>query len=301
MPPEECRCLEVPGPPGSGLYCFQDQIDRDTFCDYDREAARAACEEHLTTHPECQICECTAWVDAECVGDGLRRQVRTCTPAGCAAEERTIPDPTCAAPPPTYSLTLTVDKSSGLPGDIFNFEGYLTSDGVGVEGAIIEVYLQGETTPFARSVTDVNGRYTATWIAIEQGTFYFQSYYPTEGILSNQEVIVIEAQIYAALTITSTAGGITNPAVGTHTYLIGDVVTVLATSEPSFHFHHWELDGVDMGSQNPIEITMDRDYTLHAVFSTEPPGPPLSKKLLLGLVAGGVIGGLLIFLARGLK
>jgi len=41
-------------------------------------------------------CECTPWVDGECVDESHRRQVRTCTPAGCDSEERIIHDASCA-------------------------------------------------------------------------------------------------------------------------------------------------------------------------------------------------------------
>jgi len=34
----------------------------------------------------------------------------------------------------------------------------------------------------------------------------------------------------------------------------------------SYVFDHWELDGVDIGSSNPVDITMDKNHTLVAVF-----------------------------------
>lgn len=45
-------------------------------------------------------CECTAWIDAECISETQRRQTRTCTPSGCDEEERVISDASCGVTPP---------------------------------------------------------------------------------------------------------------------------------------------------------------------------------------------------------
>ena len=68
------------------------------------------------------------------------------------------------------------------------------------------------------------------------------------------------------LEISSTIGGTTDPAPGTYTYPVGTEATVVATPEEDYHFDCWELDGENVGSQNPIAITMDANHTLHAVF-----------------------------------
>ena len=34
----------------------------------------------------------------------------------------------------------------------------------------------------------------------------------------------------------------------------------------SYIFDHWELDGVDIGSSNPVNIVMNSNHTLVAVF-----------------------------------
>ena len=43
-------------------------------------------------------CECSDWLNAECINETQRRQVRTCTPAGCEIEEQIIYDGSCATP-----------------------------------------------------------------------------------------------------------------------------------------------------------------------------------------------------------
>ncbi len=67
------------------------------------------------------------------------------------------------------------------------------------------------------------------------------------------------------LTITATAGGTTDPALGTHIYASGSSVIVTATSDINYKFIHWEIDGSNI-TDNPITVLMDKNYTLHAVF-----------------------------------
>ena len=68
------------------------------------------------------------------------------------------------------------------------------------------------------------------------------------------------------LTITTTAGGTTNPAPGEYQHPYGTVVDVLATPDVCYVFDYWELDSINVGSANPISVTMDQNHTLHAVF-----------------------------------
>ncbi|MEM3459544.1 MAG: cohesin domain-containing protein [Candidatus Bathyarchaeia archaeon] len=72
------------------------------------------------------------------------------------------------------------------------------------------------------------------------------------------------------LTITTTTGGTTTPPPGTYTYTEGTVVPVTAIADSGSTFDHWELDGSDAGSDNPINVTMDNNHTLHAIFRAPP-------------------------------
>jgi hypothetical protein len=74
------------------------------------------------------------------------------------------------------------------------------------------------------------------------------------------------------LTITTTAGGTTNPSPGTSTHTAGTLVPVTATPNSGYIFDHWELDGVNVGSVNPYTVTMNKDHTLKAVFASAPVG-----------------------------
>ena len=75
-----------------------------------------------------------------------------------------------------------------------------------------------------------------------------------------------------ALTITSTTGGTTDPS-GTNYYQAGTVVSVTAYPDTAnyYVFDYWVLDGNNIGSANPVSITMDTNHNLRAVFIYSPP------------------------------
>jgi len=90
-----------------------------------------------------------------------------------------------------------------------------------------------------------------------------------EGIsIKNIEAIVEYAEFILA--ISSTSGGTTDLASGFHHYSEGAEVIVMATPDEDFLFDHWELDGVTR-TENPINVLMDSNHTLHTVFVAVPP------------------------------
>ncbi|MEM4700794.1 MAG: S8 family serine peptidase [Candidatus Bathyarchaeia archaeon] len=68
------------------------------------------------------------------------------------------------------------------------------------------------------------------------------------------------------LTITATVGGTTDPAPGTYSYTANSSVQITAIPNVNYLFDHWELNGGNIGSNNLVNVTMNKDYTLHAVF-----------------------------------
>ncbi len=71
-----------------------------------------------------------------------------------------------------------------------------------------------------------------------------------------------------SLTITATAGGATNPAVGVYTYFAGNVVTVTASPSSGYTFDRWELDGIIIGANNATQVLMNANHQLKAFFSS---------------------------------
>ena len=101
------------------------------------------------------------------------------------------------------------------------------------------------------------------------------------------------------LEITAGQGGTTDPAPGSYLYDQGAEVTVTALAEEGYEFDSWQLDGATY-TQNPITVTMNKNYSLHAKFKEEgvpPPPPPEDNTLLiiLGIASAVVIGGVIIY------
>ena len=90
-----------------------------------------------------------------------------------------------------------------------------------------------------------------------------------------------------ALTIITTVGGTTDPALGTYSYTANSQVQVTSFPNTGYLFDHWELDSVNIGSANPYTVLMDKNHTLKAFFSPIPPPlsvsiSPLSASILAG-------------------
>jgi len=69
-----------------------------------------------------------------------------------------------------------------------------------------------------------------------------------------------------ALTIITTTGGTTNPGPGMHVYHNWTLASVTAIKNAGYEFDHWELDTVDVGTNNPYQVLMNQNHTLKAVF-----------------------------------
>jgi hypothetical protein len=93
------------------------------------------------------------------------------------------------------------------------------------------------------------------------------NHYPPYGDTKLYDAIVKSPVAYT-LTISSTTGGTTNPAPGTYIYPEETRVNVTAIPTTGFILDHWERNGADVGNPNPIQVTMDADHTLHAVFTS---------------------------------
>lgn len=79
------------------------------------------------------------------------------------------------------------------------------------------------------------------------------------------------------LTITSTTGGTTDPTSAIYECDAGTIVTVTAKPNEGSTFKRFELDG-EVKMQNPINVGMDADHSLLAVF--EVAAPPISPSIV---------------------
>jgi|GEM_PF-1596224 len=115
---------------------------------------------------------------------------------------------------------------------------------------------------------------TINWTDIENAYIYF-TYQHTQ-----HEIVILQTHT-TFLQISTTTGGETNPPSGSHAYLVGEVTSVSAIPYKNYIFDHWLLDGTNIGSNNPIEILMDTNHTLNAIFT------PITHNLSISTTTGG--------------
>jgi hypothetical protein len=210
----------------------------------------------------------------------------------------------------TYKITMPQQVQVGS--DIYNFKQWedgstnpvrtisLTSDmtvtatyelQVPVEYTLtVSATTGGTTNPASGSYRYTTGS-TVTVTAFPDTNYRF-SYWTLNGTRRTENPITITMDkdytlmavfeyvpppVYYTLIISATSGGTTNPAPGRYDYLEGTSVTVAALPDTNYRFSHWELD-TTVRTENPITVTMDRDYSLRAVFEYVPP-PPLTATI----------------------
>lgn len=108
----------------------------------------------------------------------------------------------------------------------------------------------------------------------------------------NKKITANFSQIMHTLTMQVNGSGSATPAVGTHSYSEGTVVSLTATPDSGWQFRSWIGDVTDPYSST-ITVTMDSDKTFIANFSQVKP----SWWLIVGIIAGVIIIGVIIWLA----
>ena len=67
------------------------------------------------------------------------------------------------------------------------------------------------------------------------------------------------------LTVNSATGGYTNTSTGSYTETT--VVNVQAAPSSGYYFDYWDPNGTNVGSSNPLAVTMNNNYVLTPVFT----------------------------------
>jgi hypothetical protein len=83
-------------------------------------------------------------------------------------------------------------------------------------------------------------------------------------------VCVYPPDTYFTLTISSGSGGSTTPSPSAYQYAAQTPVAVTANPDSGYVLDYWLLDGQNVGTQNPITVTMNSAHTLQANFRTTP-------------------------------
>ena len=141
----------------------------------------------------------------------------------------------------------------------------------------ISTTIGGTTNPAPGTYTYTNGTMVSV-TAIPEANYIFDhweldgtpvgSTNPIEVIMTaNHTLEAFFTQITYQLTISTTTGGTTNPTPGAHIYVNGTVVSVTAIPDINYRFEYWILDGMNVGSDNPIAVVMDSNHSLQVVFT----------------------------------
>lgn len=107
-----------------------------------------------------------------------------------------------------------------------------------------------------------------SWVPYELHTFLSDSEMSKMPFIEESGDVLSRGAIF---TIMTADGGTTDPAPGTHVYSVDTNVSVTAIPELGYDLSHWELDGVNVGSDNPCSVIMNADHTLHVVFMVHEP------------------------------
>lgn len=152
----------------------------------------------------------------------------------------------------------------------------------------------GTTDPIPGSHTYDAG--TDASVQANPDTYYFFDHWELDGINVGSDnpinitmdkdhaIQAFFAHITYTLTITTTLGGTTNPAPATYVHDAGSTVSVTSVPDTNYLFDHWELDGASVGAANPIDVFMDKDHALHAVFT---PITAITYTLTISTTSGG--------------
>jgi hypothetical protein len=91
----------------------------------------------------------------------------------------------------------------------------------------------------------------------------------------NKKLVVINASV----------GGTVYPLIGEHYYDPGTVVPITATAGPNATFDHWDLDDGSTSTDNPLNLTVDKDVQVNAVFTATGGSNILAVLATVGLIA----------------
>jgi hypothetical protein len=110
---------------------------------------------------------------------------------------------------------------------------------------------------------------------------------PYAVLMNNDHLLqAVFAPITHTLEITTTIGGATSPEQGVYTYTAGSRIQVTAVPNTNYTLDYWELDNINMGKTNPLNLTMETNHTLKAVFRLSVSDIAVTKMVLSKTIVG---------------
>ena len=151
----------------------------------------------------------------------------------------------------------------------------------------------GTTNPAPGTYTRIEGTVVSVTAMPDAG--YYFDYWELDGVNNSANPISLamnkehklKAVFAPTLTVTATGEGSTDPAPGTYNCSLGTMVSVTALPDTGYYLDRWELDGVDIGIPNPVNVTMNMKHVLHALFKQLSSGHDVAIK---GITSKTVVG-----------
>jgi subtilisin family serine protease len=110
---------------------------------------------------------------------------------------------------------------------------------------------------------------------------------PYPVLMDNDHLLqAVFAPITYTLEVTTTIGGTTNPEQGVYTYNAGSRIQVTAVPNTNYTLDYWELDNINMGKANPLDLTIEGNHTLKAVFRLSVSDIAVTKMVLSKTIVG---------------
>jgi hypothetical protein len=155
-----------------------------------------------------------------------------------------------------YSLVQTSDGGYALAGDTGSYAP------LGIKFCLVKTNSTGDME-WNQTYEGYDFSFAHSMVQSSDGGYVLAGLGSTD--LIDDYLYVIKARS-CVLTITPATGGATNPPSGTYSYGAGTVATVSAIPNGNYLFDGWELDDAPAGSANPINVSMNIDHSLQAVF-----------------------------------
>jgi hypothetical protein len=165
-----------------------------------------------------------------------------------------------------------------------NYRYELAGTDEGTYGLEITHVEDGNTTCFTATgiPTSPNAthQYTVDWLALSvgeegvtvlvdaEGDDVVDRIFSSDSVLASEEFIEKTSPTYLthALTVITGEGGTTFPPLGTYACSANSTVQVAAFPNEGYVLDYWELDSINIGSNNPYTVLMQENHTLNAVF-----------------------------------
>lgn len=154
-----------------------------------------------------------------------------------------------------FKITLQASEAEVRPGESVTFTAEFSYRERPVPDANVRLYVNEAMVSELRTGRD--GRLSTSRI-FERGNYNVIARHESPLLVVESNPIAVKAGY--TLNVEQPSAGTVTPTPGTYPYQVEDVW--VTASDPSFD--HWEINGEDAGSANPILAVMDRDVTISA-------------------------------------